>query len=163
MGEPSTTDWLDVKAYPPPSPHHGYRFPPVRRGGGHHVFRPRPPHRRTAPRCGTHRGARVAGLTWMPAPTSTPSYRTPMRYPWWGKGGWAHLRLRTGSTHSPVQGHPRLTNPTYPANCTNARPRNGPTPRARYRENPGNVFIALMRSRFNDSDSLRRLWTIAAL
>ena len=30
-GAPSTTDRLDVKARPPPSPHHGYRFPPVRR------------------------------------------------------------------------------------------------------------------------------------
>ena len=48
-----------------------YRLSPVRRGGGHHVYRPR---------------------------HSTPSYRTPMRYPWWGKVGCAHLRLRTGST-----------------------------------------------------------------
>ena len=31
VGTPSTTDRLDVRAYPPPSPHHGYRFPPVRR------------------------------------------------------------------------------------------------------------------------------------
>ena len=30
------------KRVPPTSaPHHGYRFSPVRRGGGHHVFRPR--------------------------------------------------------------------------------------------------------------------------
>ena len=25
--------------------------------------------------------------TWIPARTTTPSYRTPMRYPWWGPGG----------------------------------------------------------------------------
>ena len=46
---------------PPPLPHHGYRFSPVRRGGS----------RLSAPQAGTPQ----------------PSYRTPMRYPWWGKGG----------------------------------------------------------------------------
>ena len=124
------------KSVPPPSPHHGYRFSPVRRRKSS-SYRTRmrypPPNRRTAPRCGIHGGVRVAGRAfdygparrksvpsavtppWIPVftgktkevvvvphsdavSTPQPSYRTPMRYPWWGKSGWAHLRLRTGST-----------------------------------------------------------------
>ena len=34
LGAPSATDPLEVGAVPPLSPHHGYRFSPVRRCGG---------------------------------------------------------------------------------------------------------------------------------
>ena len=40
-----------------------------------------------------------------------PSYRTPMRYPRWGKRGWAHLRLRIGSTQKRT---PTVTPPWIP-------------------------------------------------
>ena len=59
-GALSTTDRLDVGAFPPLSPHRGFRFSPERR-------------------------------------RKSSSYRTPMRYPWWGTGA-AHTRLLTGST-----------------------------------------------------------------
>ena len=63
---------LDIGAVPSLPPHHGYRFPPVRR-------------------------------------RKSSSYRTPMRYPWWGSGG-AHARtthtsLPSGDPHHTVLLH----------------------------------------------------------
>ena len=85
VGTPSTTDRLDVRAYPPTvTP----PWIPVSTGKTKEVV--------VVP----HSNA---------VPTPPSSYRTPMRYPWWGKRGWAHMDTRTVPPHpsSPTPiGHP---------------------------------------------------------
>ena len=98
--------------FPAPRPH-GYRLSPVRRCGGCPGYFHRNRSCRLSP---AHQGMKIGGAGWelymSGVPASAPhhgfrlsavtrrmlsSCRTPMRYPWWGKGGWAHLRLQTRS------------------------------------------------------------------
>ena len=120
MGIPTARDWLEIGTCPSLSPHHGYRFSPVRRGNSSSCRTPmrypwwRPGgdpfgygrvRRRYVPPLSPHHGYRFSPVRR----GNSSSCRTPMRYPWWGPGedpfGYGRVRRRYVPPLSPHHGY----------------------------------------------------------
>ena len=128
-----------------PYPHHrragGGRYPGDGRGYHHN------PHPQPTPVANPHRNPPPSTVLPHPGsvPTPQPSYRTPMRYPWWGPGG-AHPRTtlavipsaffchseRSRRTSRPHYVHPRTT-PTHYRQATHHHHLVIPDPQPSYR------------------------------